>query len=112
MRPPLRVLDGGGRGPSLAPALEFAAIGAGLALTMALLGELPSWHRNLGTLQSLFALAFAFYSLALLRLRRYERLPRVELAVLAAAVRGRPPAPPPPPPPPSGLLPAPPGGRP
>lgn len=74
---------------SLAAALEFAALGAGLALTMALLGQLPSWFRNLGTFQWLFALAFAFFSLALLRLPRYERLPHAGLAVVAVAVAAR-----------------------
>ncbi len=77
------------RPASLAAALEFAALGAGVALTMALLGQLPSWFRNLGTFQSLFALAFAFFSLALLRLKHYERLPHAGLAVVAVAVAAR-----------------------
>ena len=88
-RPPLRLVEGTPRPLSIAPALEFAAIGAGLALVVVLLGRLPSWFRNLGTFQSLFALAFAFYALALLRIRRYERLPRAGWAVLAVAVAAR-----------------------
>ena len=75
--------------PSFGAALEFAALGAGLTLTMALLGRLPSWFRNLGTFQSLYALAFAFFGLALLRLPRYERLPRAGLAVVAVACAAR-----------------------
>ena len=87
-RPQLRLIEGAGRA-SLAPALEFAALGAGLTLVVALLGRLPSWFRNLGTFQALFALAFAFFGLALLRIRRYERLPHAALAVLAVAVAAR-----------------------
>jgi hypothetical protein len=87
-RPQLRLIEGAGRA-SLAPALEFAALGAGLTLVAALLGRLPSWFRNLGTFQALFALAFAFFALALLRIRRYERLPHAGLAVLAVAVAAR-----------------------
>jgi hypothetical protein len=87
-RPPLRLIEGTGRA-SLVEALEFAALGAGLTLVVALLGRLPSWFRNLGTFQALFALAFAFFALALLRIRRYERLPHVGLAVLAVAVAAR-----------------------
>jgi hypothetical protein len=87
-RPPLRLSEGAGRA-SLAEALEFAALGAGLTLVAALLGRLPSWFRNLGTFQALFALAFAFFALALLRIRRYERLPHAGLAVLAVAVAAR-----------------------
>lgn len=83
------MIEGGPHRASLAPAVEFAAIGAGLTLVMALLGRLPAWFRNLGTFQALFALAFAFFALALLRLRRYERLPQVGLAVLAVAVAAR-----------------------
>lgn len=88
-RPPLRLIEGGTRGDSLGPALEFAALGAGLTLTMALLGRLPSWFRDLGTFQSLFALAFGFFALAVFRLRRYERLPHAGLAVLAVAIAAR-----------------------
>jgi glycosyl transferase family 87 len=88
-RPPLRLVESAPRPASIAPALEFAALGAGLTLVALLLGRLPSWFRNLGTFQSLFALAFAFYALALLRIRRYERLPHAGLAVLAVAVAAR-----------------------
>ena len=88
-RPPLRLIEGGAHGASLAPAFEFAALGAGLTLVMALLGRLPSWFRNLGTFQALYLLAFAFYALALLRMKRYAGLPRAGLAVLAVAIAAR-----------------------
>ncbi len=73
----------------LGAALEFAALGAGLTLTVGLIGRLPSWFHSLGTFQSLYALAFAFFALALLRLSRYERVPRVGLAVAAVAIAAR-----------------------
>ena len=56
---------------------------------MALLGRLPSWFHDLGRFQTLFALAFVFVALALLRIRRYQDLPHVGLAVLAVAVAAR-----------------------
>src|SRR5437867_4243675 len=56
---------------------------------MALLGRLPSWFHDLGTFQALVALAFILVALALLRIRRYERLPHVGVAVLAVAVPAR-----------------------
>ena len=87
-RPQLRLIEGAGRA-SLVPALEFAALGAGLTLVAALLGRLPSWFRNLGTFQALIALAFAFFALALARIHRYQRLPHAGLAVVAVAVAAR-----------------------
>ena len=87
-RPPLRLIEGGAPRPSIAEALEFAAIGAGLTLVVALLGR-RSWFHDLGTFQALVALAFAFMALALLRIRRYERLPHVGVAVVAVAVAAR-----------------------
>jgi hypothetical protein len=88
-RPALRVIEGGEPPGALAPAAEFAALGAGLTLTLALLGRLASWYHNLGTFQALFTLAFALFALTMLRLRRYERLPHAGLAVLAVAVCAR-----------------------
>ncbi|OGF24348.1 MAG: hypothetical protein A2V63_02130 [Candidatus Eisenbacteria bacterium RBG_19FT_COMBO_70_11] len=90
-RPPLRMIQGGaGLGPSaMGPALELAGIGAGLTLTMALLGAMPGWLQRLGAFQGLFTLAFGFYALALWGLRRYARLPHVGLAVLAVALATR-----------------------
>ena len=88
-RPPFRLIEGGARKASITPAFEFAALGAGLTLAMALLGRLPSWFHDLGTFQRLFALAFVFVALALLRIRRYQDLPHVGLGVLAVAVAAR-----------------------
>ena len=88
--PRLRVIERGEKtAPQWGPALELAALGVGLTLTVAWLGRLPTWHYNLGAFQGLFALAFAFYGLALLRLRRYAPVPRAGLAVLAVAIATR-----------------------
>jgi hypothetical protein len=84
-RPALALVEGRPR-PRFGPALELAALGAGLTVTFTLLGALPSWYRNLGTFQGLYVLAFAFYGLALLRLRRYAAIPRVGLAVFGVAL--------------------------
>src|SRR5262245_50995840 len=86
--PELRVIRGRGR-RSVGPAFELVALGAGLTLTMALLARLPSWYHALGTFQSLVAVAFAFYGLALLSLRRVADLPGVGLAVFAVALAAR-----------------------
>jgi hypothetical protein len=74
---------------SLGAALEFAALGAGVTLAAALLGALPAWFHNLRGFQSLYVLAFGFYLLALVRLRRYAGLPRLGLAVGAVAIAAR-----------------------
>ena len=96
-RPPLRLIEGGGRPqsqpeperPGLAAAFEFIALGVGLTLTIVLMARLPFWFRDLGTFQALFAFAFAFYGLALLRLKRYASLPHVGIAVFAVALATR-----------------------
>jgi hypothetical protein len=80
-RPELRVIEGRARPtPGIAPAAELMALGVGLTLTFALMSRLPSWY------QGLFALAFGFYALAMLRLRRYAAIPRVGLTVFAVAL--------------------------
>ncbi|HEY2954344.1 MAG TPA: glycosyltransferase 87 family protein [Candidatus Eisenbacteria bacterium] len=89
MRPPPPANDGGARRAALGPALELAALGAGLTFTMALLGRLPGWFHDLRTFQSLYALAFAFFALALLGLRRYADLPHAGVAVAAVAIAAR-----------------------
>ena len=90
VRPPLRVIEGGGGAtPRMGPALELAALGMGLTLTVTLLARLPAWHLNLGVFQGLYALAFAFYAMALIGLRRYARIPRAGLAVFAVALATR-----------------------
>jgi hypothetical protein len=90
-RPALRVIEGGGR-PAAAPAgavWEFAVLGLGLTFSAALLGRLPAWFHNLGVFQGLYALAFAFYALALLRSRRFARIPHAGVAVFAVALAAR-----------------------
>lgn len=71
--------------PAFAAALELAALGTALTLTVAWLARLPSWYRELGTFQALFAIAFVFYAVTVARLRRYAELPRAGLAVFAVA---------------------------
>lgn len=90
-RPPLRLIEGGPAAapPGLARAIEFAALGLGLTLVTTLLARLPSWFHELGRFQGLFALAFAFYAIALWRLPRYASLPRVGLVVFAVALATR-----------------------
>ena len=70
------------------PALELLALGSGLVLVAVLLARLPSWRAELGTFQALYAVAFAFYALALARLGRYRNArhaARIVIAVAAAA---------------------------
>jgi hypothetical protein len=76
-------------GAQLAPALEFAALGLGLTLVVSLMARVPSWFHDLGVFQGLYVLAFAIYALALFRLGRYARLPRVGLVVAAVAIAAR-----------------------
>jgi hypothetical protein len=80
----------GARGPAgLGAGLELAALGLGLTLVVALLARLPSWFHELGRFQLLYALGFAFYAIALIRLPRYAALPRVGVAVFAVAAATR-----------------------
>jgi hypothetical protein len=76
-------------GASLGPALELAALGAALTLVVGWLAQMPAWFQNLGTFQGLYAVAFVLYALAVSRLRRYEALPRVGIAVFAVAAACR-----------------------
>jgi len=62
-------------------ALELGALGLGLTLATSALARLPSWEHDLGAFQSLFAIAFVFYALALARLERWTALPHAGLAV-------------------------------
>ena len=87
--PRLSVIEGGGRPRAFRQALEFASLGAGLTFIAVLLGRLPAWLHNLGAFQSLFALAFVFYGLALLRLERYAAIPHAALGVFAVALSTR-----------------------
>jgi hypothetical protein len=88
-RPPLGLIEGGAGAPrraDVAAAAELAALGLGLTLVCALWALLPSWFRELGRFQALYAAGFGFYALAVLRLPRYATLPHVGMAVLAVAV--------------------------
>ncbi len=89
-RPPLRLIEGGGRPrPPWAAALELAALGAGVTFTMALIGAMPGAWQRLGAVQALAAAGFAFLALALLRLERYAQVPRAGMIVLAVALAAR-----------------------
>jgi hypothetical protein len=92
-RPALRLIRGGGAAAGeaapLGPALEFSALGIGLTLVVSLLARMPSWFRGLGAFQSLFLVGFAFFALAVVLRRRYERLPHVGLAMFAVAFATR-----------------------
>jgi Glycosyltransferase family 87 len=89
-RPPLTVIEGGGRPrPPFAAALEFAALGAGLTLTSLLMSGLQRHGEGLGVFQILSVVAFAFFGLALLRVRRYAALPHAWMLVLGVAVAAR-----------------------
>ncbi len=69
-------------------ALELTALGTGLVLTFVLMARLGSWARALGTFQSLYAVAFAFFALALARARSGP-LPRAGLLVFVVAAAAR-----------------------
>ncbi len=106
-RPPLTVVPGprdergredhGAREPRATPGhppgstragLELTALGTGLVLTLALMARLGSWARDLGTFQSLYAVAFAFFALAMARARPAP-VPRAGVLVFAVAVAAR-----------------------
>jgi len=53
------------------------------------MGRLPGWLHHLGTFQSLYLVAFAFYALTLAGLPRYAALPRAGLAVFVVALAAR-----------------------
>jgi hypothetical protein len=86
--PRLTVIEGRARSP-IGAALELAALGAGLTLVVTLLAGVPSWFHDLGRVQGLFLVAFAFYTIALLRLPRYVAIPHAGLAVFAVALATR-----------------------
>lgn len=101
-RPPLKVVRGGRpdapRGSArperpvsaddLRAARELTAAGTGLVLTLALMARLDSWARSLGTFQSLFAVAFLFFAVALVRARG-RAIPRAGLIVFGVALAAR-----------------------
>ncbi|HYM80799.1 MAG TPA: glycosyltransferase family 87 protein [Candidatus Limnocylindria bacterium] len=92
-RPPLRLVPGGSAAASpitvATPPFELAALGTGLVLTTAMLARRPAWAAELGTFQALFAVAFVFYAVALLRIRRLAMLPNAPAVVLIVAFAAR-----------------------
>jgi glycosyl transferase family 87 len=78
-----RTPDVGGSLP--ARALELAGLGAALVACMVALAAAAPWRAHLGAAQGLLVLAFALYAVALRAARRWERLPRVAVAVTAVA---------------------------
>lgn len=96
-RPALRLIPGGPPSSEpaaetdslLAPATEFAVLGLGLTVTIAVLARLPDWSRSLPAFQTLYAVAFGFFALAVLRLRRYRAVPAAGLLVMAVAFATR-----------------------
>lgn len=89
-RPPLRLIEGGGRPhPPFAAALELAALGSGLVLVMTLIGAIPDLRARLGAFQALYAIGFGFLGLALARMPRYAAVPHAGMIVFAVAVAAR-----------------------
>jgi len=69
--------------------VEFAALGAGLTLTIAVMARLPDWSRSLGAFQILYAVSFGFFALAALRLARYRDVPAAGVLVMSVALATR-----------------------
>jgi alpha-1,6-mannosyltransferase len=67
-------------------ALELAGIATGLTLTIAMIGAQPAWLRHLGAIQALVAVAFGFFALVVLQVRRFEALPHPGLVVFGVAL--------------------------
>jgi hypothetical protein len=68
--------------------MELTALGTGLVLTLALMARLDSWARHLGTFQSLYAVAFAFFALAVARARSVA-VPHAGRLVFGVALAAR-----------------------
>src|SRR5437867_3983262 len=68
--------------------LELTALGTGLVFTLVLMARLDSWTRSLGSLQGLYAAAFAFFALAMARVRSAPPA-RAGLLVFAVAAAAR-----------------------
>jgi hypothetical protein len=87
--PVSRVARASGPAPAaMRTALELTALGTGLVLTCVLMARLGSWARALGTFQSLYAVAFAFFALALIRARSGP-FPGAGLLVFVVAASAR-----------------------
>jgi len=81
-----------GAGPSAPPAPGAAglvAAGAGLLFAFAWAAHLPAWRGQIGRLQALLAIAFAFYGLALARLPRWRHARHAGALVLLVALAAR-----------------------
>ncbi len=89
-RPSLSLVPGGREGapPDLRAARELIAAGTGLVLTFVLMAQIGSWTRALGTFQSLYAIGFVFFALALARAGT-RSIPRAGLIVFAVALAAR-----------------------
>ena len=74
--------------PDLRAARELTAAGTGLVLTFVLMAQIGSWTRALGTFQSLYAIGFVFFALALARVGT-RVVPRAGLIVFAVALAAR-----------------------
>jgi len=72
----------------LRAARELIAAGTGLVLTFVLMAQLGAWTRSLGTFQSLYAVGFVFFALALARAGT-RAIPRAGLIVFAVALASR-----------------------
>jgi hypothetical protein len=81
----------GRRAGSVSPAraLELMAVGAGLVLVCTLAGAMGSWRAELGRLQALLLVGFAFLGVALVRLPRWRDLPYAGVAVFVVALSMR-----------------------
>lgn len=60
-----------------------------MVLIATLLAAIPDWRADLGPFQALYVLGFAVFAIVVVRLRHYERLPRVEWIVLAVVFATR-----------------------
>jgi hypothetical protein len=89
-RPVLRLIEGRtAPATNAAAAWEFAALGVGLTLATIALSRLPDWAHHIAAFQTLAAVAFAFFALAVLGLRRYATVPAAPLLMLAVALATR-----------------------
>lgn len=89
-RPRLTRIEGGrGSGPSRAASLELTALGTGLVACCVLMARIPSWRNDLVTFQTLYAVAFGFFALAMLGSERLSRARRPVFVVLLVALAAR-----------------------
>jgi hypothetical protein len=88
--PRLEVIPGGAEAPpSIARALELAALALALVATCAMLGGMPSWRESLGRFQGGMLLAFAVHAMVLLRHLKPRALPHAGALIVVVAVAMR-----------------------